>query len=78
MKIREDNITLDLLFEDLVREKVSLKEYVSRSEHSNLFTVAINKKILDSFKEHPSVYQQVFDVVPLGDGQGSDIRFPSL
>ena len=78
MNIREDNITLDSLFEDLAREKVTLKEYVTRSEHSDLFTVGINKKILDGFKEHPSVYTQLFDVIKKGDGEGRTVRFPTL
>lgn len=76
--IREDNVTLESFFEDLKREKVTLKEAVTRSEHSNLFTTALNKKVLASFKQHPSVYSQVFDVIPVGDGEGSDVRFPTL
>ncbi len=78
LKIREDNATFETLTEDLVRAKVSIKEYVTRSEHSNLFTTVINKKVLDNFKAHPTVYQKVFDVVTVGDGQGTDIRFPTL
>ncbi len=78
MKIREDNITFESLMEDLAREKVSIKEFVTRSEHSNLFTTTINKKVLASFAQHPTVYQQIFDVITIGDGQGSDVRFPTL
>lgn len=76
--IREDNMTLQTLAEDLKRDRISLKEYVTRPEHSNLFTTTINKAVLASFQEHPSVYQQVFDVIPIGDGEGSDISFPTL
>ena len=76
--IREDNITFESLVEDLTREKVSIKEYVTRSEHSSLFTTVINKKVLANFTTHPTVYQQIFDVITVGDGEGSDIRFPSL
>ncbi len=78
MKIREDNITLDTLFEDLKSSKVTLKEYVTRSEHSNLFTIAIDKKILETLNTHPTVYQQVFDVIKKGDGEGRTTRFPQL
>ena len=76
--IREDGATFETLTEDLARDKISIKEYVSRSEHSNLFTTTINQKVLASFQNHPTVYQQVFDVITIGDGQGSDIRFPTL
>lgn len=78
MKIREDNITWESLTEDLARNKVSIKEYVARKEHSNLFTTTINKKVLASFNTHQSVYKQVFDVVTVGDGEGKTIRFPTL
>lgn len=78
MNIREDNITFESLTEDLAREKITLKEYVTRTEHSNLFTTTINKKVLASFQDHPTVYQQLFDIVRIGDGEGSDIRFPTL
>jgi hypothetical protein len=78
IKVREDNITFESLTEDLARQKVTIKEYVARSEHTNLFTVAINKKILDNFKTHPSVWNQVFDVVNKGDGEGRTVRFPTL
>ena len=50
LKIREDNITFETLMEDLKANKISVKEYVTRSEHSNLFTTVINKKVLDSYK----------------------------
>jgi len=78
MKIREDNITFGSLMEDLARGKVTLKEYVMTKDHSNLFTTVINKKVLASYTSHPTVYQQLFDVITIGDGQGSDIRFPTL
>lgn len=76
--IREDNITFETLTEDLRREKMTIKEYVTRSEYSNLFTTVINKKVLDGLRAHPSVYQDVFDVIPVGDGQGRTTRFPTL
>lgn len=64
--------------EDLKRAKMSVKEYITRSEHSNLFTTTINKKILDNFRTHPSAYNQVFDVIPKGDGEGRTVSFPTL
>jgi len=76
--IREDNITLESLTEDLQRDKITLKEYVTRSEHSNLFTTVINKKVLSALDAHPSVYQEIFEVMNVGDGQGSTTRFPNL
>jgi len=78
MKIREDNITLTTLFEDLARERVTLKEYVTRGEHSSLFTVAIDKQLMDIVKAHPTVYSKVAAVINKGDGQGRTVRFPSL
>ena len=42
MKIREDNITFESLMEDLARGKMSIKEYVTRSEHASLFTTTMS------------------------------------
>lgn len=76
--IREDNATFETLTEDLKREKMTIKEYVTRSEHSSLFTTVINKKVLGALEKHPSVYQDIFEVINMGDGEGSSIRFPTL
>lgn len=78
MRIREDNVTFETLTEDLAREKCTIKEYVTRSEHTNLFSITINKKVLAGLGAHPSVYQDVFDVISVGDGQGRTTRFPTL
>lgn len=76
--IREDNVTLQTLQEDLAAEHISLKEYIGRNEGALLFTVAINKHLLNSYKSFPSVANQVFTTVPKGDGEGRQIRFPNI
>jgi hypothetical protein len=76
--IREDNITLETLFEDLQTEGITLKEYVTRSEGSALFTVSLNKVLLNNYKSFPTAYKKVMKVVTLGDGQGSDVKFPNM
>jgi len=76
--IREDNITLQTLVEDLKNDRVTLKEYVMRGEGAALFTIAIDKHLLNTYRSHPSVYTQIFTTVTKGDGQGRQIRFPSM
>ena len=76
--IREDNITLETLTEDLKADNISLKEYVTRSEGAALFTVSLNKVLIDKYNTFPSVHKQIMKTVTLGDGQGSDVKFPDL
>jgi len=76
--IREDNVTLVTLQEDLRNERVNLKEYVTRSEGAALFTVAINKHLLNTYKSHPSTYSQIATTITKGDGEGKTLRFPSM
>jgi hypothetical protein len=76
--IREDNVTLQTLREDLLTDRISLKEYVTRSEGAALFTVAINKQLINTYRSHPSDYAKVFNVITKGDGEGSVVRFPSM
>ena len=73
--IREDNITLQSLEEDLRSSKLTLKEYVTRSEGSALFTVALNKSLLDAYTNYPSAYKKVFKVI---QNDGKDVRFPNI
>lgn len=73
--IREDNVTLQTLTEDLTRDRVNLKEYLTRKEGSALFTVAINKLLLNKYKSWASAYKQVFQTVRT---DGKDIRFPNI
>ena len=76
--IREDNVTLETLQEDLASEGIKLKEYVTRSEGSALLTVSLNKVLIDKYNSFPSVHGRIMKTVTLGDGQGSDIKFPDL
>lgn len=76
--IREDNVTLQTLQEDLKNDRIPLKEYVGRNEGSALFTVAINKQLLNTYKSFPSVYNRVFSVIKKGDGEGRQVRFPNM
>jgi len=76
--IREDNVTLESLTEDLKSEGVTLKEYVTRSEGGALFTVSLNKVLIDKYNTFPSVHKRIMKTVTLGDGQGSDVKFPDL
>ena len=74
--IREDNATLDTLFEDLINDKISIKEYITRSEGgSHIFTTLLNKKLLTAYQTTPVTYTQFVDVV---QSDGKDIRFPAL
>jgi len=76
--IREDNVTLQTLREDLAGERLTLKEYVMRKEGSALLSTAINKHLLTAYKSYPSVRGQVFTTITKGDGEGSDVRFPNM
>ena len=76
--IREDNVSLSTLSEDLRNERVPLKEYVARKEGSALFTVAINKHLLNTYKSYDSVFKRVCTTITKGDGEGSTVRFPSM
>lgn len=76
--IREDNVSLSTLQEDLRNERVPLKEYVARKEGSALFTVAINKHLINTYKSYESTFSRVFTTITKGDGEGSTLRFPSL
>lgn len=76
--IREDNVTLETLREDLVRDHIPLKEYVTRSEGAALFTVAINKQLLNTYKAYDSDWNKVATTVTKGDGEGRTVRFPSM
>lgn len=76
--IREDNVTLQTLQEDLMRDKIALKEYVTRSEGTQLFTTAINKHLLTMYKSVPTSYQKVFMTIQKGDGEGRTVSFPSM
>ena len=73
--IREDNITLQTLSEDLTNEDITLKEYITRSEGAALFTVAINKELLNAYQNYPVAYKKVFNVI---SGEKKDLRFPSI
>lgn len=73
--IREDNITLQSLQEDLNRDRVTLKEYVTKSEGSALFTVALNKQLLNTYENFPVWYKRAFKVI---QNDGKDVRFPSI
>lgn len=76
--IREDNVTLETLQEDLNTEGITLKEYVTRSEGGALFTVSLNKVLIGKYNTFPSVHKQIMKTVTLGDGQGSDVKFPDM
>lgn len=76
--IREDNITLETLTEDLKTEGITLKEYVTRSEGAALFTTSLNKILIAKYNTFPSVHKIIMKTVTLGDGQGSDVKFPDL
>jgi len=73
--IREDNITLQSLEEDLAHDNITLKEYVTKSEGTALFTVALNKQLLNTYKNFPTFYKRVFKVI---QNDGKDVRFPSI
>jgi len=73
--IREDNVTLETLTEDLQREKVTLKEYVTRSEGSALITTVLNKVLLDKYKSHPVVWSQFMKLIR---SDGRDVRVPDI
>jgi len=76
--IREDNITLESLQEDLRSKGMLLKEYVTRSEGGALFTVALNKFLINKYKTFDSAHAKFMKTVTLGDGQGSDVKFPDM
>jgi len=74
--IREDNVTLDNLVEDLRTEGLTIKEYLTRSEGgSHLFTTALNKILLNNYTSHPKAYTKAFTVI---QNQGKDVKFPRL
>jgi hypothetical protein len=73
--IREDNITLETLTEDLANEGLTIKEYITRSEGTALFTVALNKVLLDKYTTFPKTWPQVMKLVK---SDGRDIRFPDM
>lgn len=73
--IREDNVTLETLSEDLAREHITLKEYVTRSEGTAIITTVLNKVLMDKYKAYPAAWRRIFKVI---QSDGRDVRVPDI
>lgn len=74
MNIKE-GMNFDQIQEVMRSDRLTIKEVLTTSEGAQLFVAAIDQKLLDAYKTHPSSWQRVADEIIT---DGSDIRLPEL
>ncbi len=71
----KEGMSMDELMEVMSRDKLTIKEVLTKSEGAALFVTVLDKKLLDAYASIPAQWQKVADEIIT---DGSDVRLPEL
>lgn len=71
----KEGMSMNELMEVMSRDKLTIKEVLTKSEGAALFVTVLDKKLLDAYGSIPAQWQKVADEIIT---DGSDVRLPEL